>query len=103
MSTNKPKSLSELLTTKGSKVRELAEKAKSRLDLADHIRNGVSENLAMHISYCNIRDDNTLVVIADSPEWAARLRFEDQTLLSLCREKHPAAARVKIKVSHDGG
>ena len=76
------------------------DEAQSRIELADKIRAGLPEPLDQHIEACNLRDDGTLVVLATNPEWAARLRFESDKMLSHCRQQHPGAARVKIRVQN---
>ena len=98
MSKSGPKSLSELLCDADSPIRRLADEAQSRVELADRVRAGLPAPLNRHIEACNLRDDGTLVVTTTSPEWAARLRFEGDSILSRCRQQHPGAARVKIRV-----
>lgn len=97
----RPKSLSELVEDTDSALGRLAGEAQARLDLADHMRSGLSPELANHFAGCNMRDDGTLVVLTTGPEWASRLRFEAEKLLSVCREYHPEATRVKIRVAHE--
>ena len=100
MSSKSLKSLTELISDSGSSLQRLAKQAQSRVSLTEHIRAGLTDELADRFLGCNLRDDGTLVVIATSPEWAARLRFESDRLLSLCREHYPATQRVKIRVAH---
>jgi len=50
-------------------------------------------------SHCNIREDGTLVIIATSPEWASRLRFETQPFIDLCRQQGTLVRNVKVRVS----
>jgi hypothetical protein len=97
MSDLRPKSLSGLLTDRDSALGKLAEEAASRVTLTDHLRNGLETRLGQQILTVNLRDDGTLVVVATGPEWAARLRFENERLLSLARELRPATARVRIR------
>ncbi|UCG73110.1 MAG: DUF721 domain-containing protein [Chromatiales bacterium] len=73
--------------------------AAARVALTDHLRNGLGESLGAHVAGANLRPDGTLVVLASGPEWATRLRFESERMLALCRAVHPAAARVRIRVS----
>ena len=46
----------------------------------------------------NVRENGELVVIAASPAWANRLRYEEETLLAAAREAglNPAACRVRV-------
>jgi len=93
-----PKSLSELMSDTDSPIKRLIEEAHSRIDLAEVIRAGLPELVGQHLESCNLRDDGTLVILASTPEWAARLRFESDAMLSRCRKLHPGAARIKIRV-----
>jgi len=101
MSKSKPKSLSELISLSDSRLSKLAQEARSRLELADYIRAGMPADLSAEMISCNLDADNALVVRVSNPAWAARLRFESERLLVLCRERHPKTRSVKVKVSHD--
>ncbi len=99
MSSNKPKSLSELIATQHGSLNRLAAEATRRLELTDRLRNALNADTAAQIAGCNLRDDGTLVVLATSSEWAARLRFESDKLLTACREVHPGTTKVRIRVA----
>ena len=99
MSSNKPKSLSDLLASQQGALSRLAAEASRRLELADHLRNTLDPAIGAQMTGCNLRDDGTLVVLTTSPEWAARLRFESTTLLSACRELHPGTTKVQVRVA----
>ncbi len=79
----------------------LAKAASSRLELADCIRKQLPVELAAAVTACNLRPDGTLVIMAASPEWAARLRFEAEGILAGCRPQWPEAARVRFRVGTD--
>lgn len=96
---NRPKPLSELISQPDSALRRLADEARRRISLGDHMRTGLPEHLSAGVLGCNIRSDGTLVMIVSSPEWAARLRFESERLLRLCRQREPQAQRVKLRVA----
>lgn len=96
-----PRALGDLIRA-DSRLGALARAASSRLDLADCARQQLPEQLADAIVSCNLRPDGTLVVTAASPEWAARLRFEADAILSGCRGNWPAAARVQFRVGTEG-
>ncbi len=99
MSTDKAKSLSQLIGAPHSGLQDLDAKARLRSSLGDHLRSRLGEPLGDAISHCNIRDDGTLVIVASSPEWAARLRFEQQQLLGLARDFGATAHTVKVRVA----
>lgn len=102
MSKDNPKSLSELISLGSSPLSQLAREARSRLELTDHIRAGLPADLSAEMISCTLDADSTLVVRASNPAWAARLRFESERLLVLCRERHPETRSVRIKVSRRG-
>jgi hypothetical protein len=68
------------------------------VDLAAALRSALPADLAAALRSASLADDGTLVVTTASPVWAARLRFHGETLLATCRARHPAVARVRIRV-----
>ena len=102
MSRDRPKSLSELLGSPESKIGQLAARARAKVDLTDHVRKGLTSDLAAQIVHCTVEDNGVLIVRATSPEWANRLRFESDQLLTLVRQRHPEATQVKVRVAHPG-
>jgi len=100
MSQSKPKSLSQLLETPNSALGRLARVARQKLALVEHIRNGLPADMAPELVHCSISDNGTLIVRASSPEWAARFRFENETLLALSRELHPETTSVKVRIAY---
>ncbi len=99
MSENAPKPLSELIFRAGSAVNDLARRAESAIELAAALRGALPDELAGALQAATLREDGTVVVMAVSPAWAARLRFEADTLLARCRERHPGATRLRVRVS----
>jgi len=99
---SKAKSLAELAASADTGLGQLAEAARLRADLGDYLRNRLDPELAAGFMHCNIRDDNQLVVIATSPEWASRLRFEAQQFKSLCHERGIEIDSVTVRVSAPG-
>jgi len=102
MSRDQFKSLSELLGTSDTKIGRLAAQARAKVDLTDHIRKGLSAELAANLVHCIVDDDGTLIVRTTSPEWANRFRFENERLQMLGRQRHPEATQVKVRVAHPG-
>ena len=100
MSKNKPKSLADIIGSEKSGLGQLADAAQLRADLSAYLRKKLSAELAAAILHCNIHDDGTLVVLASSPEWASRLRFESDRLIELCQQRGMAINGVKIRVSY---
>ena len=52
--------------------------------LNNALRSAVPEALREHLSVANF-DDTSIVIVADSPVWATRLRFNTQQLLAAAR------------------
>ncbi len=96
-SRNQPRSLGTLFTEVKA-LGALATAAERHIDLATLVRTALGEPLGQYVSACNLRPDGTVVVTAANPEWAARLRFEAETVLSTCRSQFPAASRVRVRV-----
>ena len=101
MSKSDLKSLSELISRGNSPLSKLAQEARSRLEFADYIRAGLPADLAAEMVSCSLDSERALVIRATNSAWAARLRFESERLLALCRERHPGTRSVKVKVSRN--
>jgi hypothetical protein len=93
------KSLGELIGSSNTEFANLADAARLRADLSEYLRNNMDKGLADGFVHCNIRDDNTLVIIATNSEWASRLRFEAQHFIDLCRKQGTLVQTVKVRVS----
>ena len=93
------KSLSELIGGKGSPLRDLAYEAQRREQLSDHLRKHLSASLVDGFLHCNLKDETTLIVIAVSPEWASRLRFEADQFIRLCAQQGTKITAVKVRVA----
>ena len=95
---NDPKSLSHLLASKQGSLGNLAREARLREDLSDHLRNHLPVALIDGFLHCNLRAQGQLVVLASSPEWASRLRFETDLIRSLCAAHGTEVTSVKVRV-----
>ena len=100
MSKDDPKSLSELISRPESAIGRLVKQARSKLQLTDHVRKGLPADFAAALIHCSVDDQQTLIVRAATPEWAARFRFDSERLLRLSREHEPATRHVKVCVAH---
>ncbi|MBT8422593.1 MAG: DUF721 domain-containing protein [Gammaproteobacteria bacterium] len=99
MSKSEAKSLSELIGASGSGLAGLAREARKRASLTDHLRSNISAPLGDGIQHCDLRPDGTLVVAATSPEWAAKLRYAEAELRSLCTDIGQTPMSVKVRVA----
>lgn len=102
MSRKTPKSLSTLAFRPGGPLAALAGRAAATASLADQLRTGLPPALGRQLRSANLREDGTLVVLAASSAWAARLRFEADALLAAARRLTPAVTRVEVKVAGPG-
>jgi hypothetical protein len=95
---NGPKSLSSLLATKDGSLGNLTRKARLREDLSDHLRKQLPSTLSAGFLHCNLREQGLLIVLASSPEWASRLRFETELIRRLCAAHGTEVSSVKVRV-----
>ncbi len=100
MSKENAKSLAELIDTSATSLGALAGEAKRRATLSEHLRNGLADPLGANVVHCNINSENTITLLAASPEWAARLRYEAPEILKLARQVEPGIAQVKVRVAN---
>jgi hypothetical protein len=93
---NKPLQINKLLG--GSPHARLLSRARSLLQLENRLHALLPAPLTEHCRILSIRD-TTLVLAADSPVWAARLRFHTPLLLKqLARIQGVRLRRVRIRV-----
>ena len=67
--------------------------------LVEALRGALGPEEAAGIVAANIRDNGELVVLAESPAWAARLRFEKDRLIEAARETGAVVSGCKVRVS----
>ena len=103
MSNSDSKRLFDQLFAPGQPLHDLARRAAEQSDLTGWLRAVMAGDLRAHLLAGNLREDGTLVVLTDSPAWAARLRFEGEVLLDRCRELHPQTQGIKVRVAGPGG
>ena len=96
------KQLGKLLKTDAtSGLDALLQQARDMDDLAQKLRSGLGPPLAGELRAVNLREGGELVVVCTSSGWAARMRFETETLLRLARQAGVPASACRIRVSHD--
>lgn len=102
MSRKTPKSLSELVFRPGGPLQDLADRAAAATRLTDGLRAALPPALGDQLRAAQLHDDGTLVVLAASSAWAARLRFEADALLACARRQAPGVSRVEVRVAGPG-
>jgi len=100
MSKNKPKSLSQLVGDPSSAIGRLASTARDKQSFVDHIRNGLTPELAEVVMHCSVEENGILMVRTASSAWAARLQYETEKLLELARDVHPETTSVRVRVAY---
>ncbi len=94
--------LKNLLNPSGNgELSDIVQRAQAMAALADRLSALLPDGLGAGIRAANVRADGELVVVADSPAWAARLRFEGDKLLAAARATDEQVTSVSVRVSHD--
>ena len=89
-----------LKASQNRELGELVDRAGKIGELTAALAGGLPAELADSLVAANPRPDGTLVVIARSPAWAARLRFEEERLLEVARSHGVNAETLLVRVSH---
>lgn len=77
---------------------DLIRHAREMGDLVQRLQKALPEDQSPAIAAANIRDNGELVVLASSPAWAARLRFESELLMAAARKGGAAVASCTVRV-----
>lgn len=80
-------------------LRDIVGRARQMSDLARALAAALPADQAAGVVAANVREDGELVVIAASPAWASRLRYEAATLLEAARAAGVEADTCRIRVS----
>ena len=94
-----PKRLENLLNPNADKgLGALVRRAREMESLVEALRGALPPDDAAGVVAANIRDDGQLVVLAGSPAWAARLRFEEERLIEAARKTGATVTGCKVRV-----
>lgn len=94
--------LKNLLNPSGNgELADIVDRAQAMASLTRSLTLALPAELGGALVAANIRENDELVIIAASPAWAARLRFESERLIAAARESGVSVERCSIKVSHD--
>ena len=74
-------------------------RARAMDDLASRLRAALDPEAAPHLVAANLRDGGEIAIVCSSPAWAARLRFESDTLVEAARAAGLDARRCTIRVA----
>lgn len=94
-----PKRLEDLLNPNaGEGLGGIVRRARELDCLTEALRRALPADDAAGIVAANIRDDGELVVLAESPAWAARLRYEADRLIQAARDTGATVTGCKVRV-----
>jgi len=68
-------------------------------ELVQMLQQSLPADTAASVKAANIRDNGELVILASSPAWAAKLRFEADSLVAAARAAGAEVSTCKIRVS----
>jgi hypothetical protein len=78
---------------------EIIRHAQNMGELVRRLQQALPENTAASICAANIRDNGELVILASSPAWAAKLRFEAEDLMATARETGAEVTSCTVRVN----
>jgi hypothetical protein len=77
---------------------DIVRRARDMGELAAALQRSLPQDYAASIQSANIRENGELVVLAASPAWAARLRFEADQLMAAARDTGAEVSACKVRV-----
>ena len=95
------KSLESLLNSaRDGTLGGIVRRARQRADSTESLNAALPADLAEGVAAVNVRDGE-LVLIAASPEWAARLRFEADRVLAAAAAVGNPVETLTVRVARD--
>jgi hypothetical protein len=97
-----PLKLDQLLnSSKNGDLAKLVDRADAIGALTGAVQAALPAELAESVVAATIHADGELVVVARSPAFAARLRYEREALFRAAETAGEAAKSLKVRVAHD--
>jgi len=78
---------------------EIVRHAKDMGELVHKLQQALPDDLSASVRAANIRDNGELVVLAASPAWAAKLRFEADRLMTTARQSGADVTSCIVRVN----
>lgn len=98
------KKLKNLLNPSGNgDLADMVERAQAMGELTKRLQSVLSAELASSLVAANINADGRLILIAKSPAWAARLRFETDRLIATAQQTDDSVSGCSVRVTHEFG
>ena len=95
MQSNKLKHISEIINASYSNLGELSETAQEKSSLSRYLKTNL-KNFGRYIVSAYINNSGILIIKTNSPESAARLRYEEKTIRDLCKKLGNLPVKIKI-------
>jgi hypothetical protein len=70
-------------------------------ELAQILQKSLPGDCSTSISAANIRDNGELIVLASTPAWAAKLRFEANNLIKAARASGAEVTSCRVRVNRN--
>ncbi len=78
---------------------DIVRRAREMGELTDVLARALPPGEAQGIVAANVRESGELIVIAATPAWASRLRYETEVMLQAARESGIDAQVCRVRVS----
>ena len=92
-------SLEKLLKkSTGGGLDKIVQRAQNMDEIAHKLRSVLAPDLAEQIRAINVRDDGELVIVCATSAWAARLRYDSETLVAAARKLGVDVTRCRVRV-----
>jgi len=75
--------------------------AKEMGELVHELQQALPDDIGASIQSANIRGDGELVILASSPAWAAKLRFEAERLMDIARRAGADVTSCIVRVNRN--
>jgi len=80
---------------------DIVRHARDMGELVTLLQSSIGADEARSVIAANIRDDGELVVLASSPAWAAKLRFEAEALMTAARQSGAEVTSCTVRVNRN--
>ena len=80
---------------------DIVRHAKDMGELVHKLQQAFPDDISESISSANIREDGELVILASSPAWAAKLRFEADRLMDTARQTGADVTSCTVRVNRN--
>ena len=95
MQNEKPKHISEIINANQSSLERLSETAQEKSLLSRHLKRNM-KNFGKYIVSAYINNSGILIIKTSTPEFAARLRYEESEIKDLCKKLGNVPVKIKI-------